>query len=289
MCIGFVFFITIAFLLIFESIKQYDVSYKSSYGLEDQFKTLKIYTNTRTALLKIGFSDTGLIVPWIEEEQRKIYENGIKKIPVINTERLSWDYEFYIAPYKGEFLARDRISNHRQRLTQAINIITEYSKLNINDKDLIEANSFEHIAISFFFIFYDYPLSGFSTWQENKKISILAWNGFNKYAHYYPVIKEDNIAVKSLFALRLIDTAAGIIGYKWDDAKLACDDELISTYQKLRTNIMDLTKPLINKLADDGVPNDKLEKMNINELSRHQGKAEEILKEKCKINLNHIG
>jgi len=285
--IGLLIATVISGLVFIKFINQYDETYKSSYGLEDQFKTLEFYTNTRTALLKIGFSDTGLIVPWIEEQERKIYEDGVRKIPVVNVERLSWDYEFYIAPYKGEFLARDRISNHKQRLIQATNIVTEYSKLNADDRSLIEPNSFEHIAISFFFVFYDYPLLGFSTWQENKRLTILAWSGFNKYAAYYPVIKNDNIAIKSLFAMRLVDTAAGIIGYKWDDAKLACDDELISTYKNLRTNIKDLTKPLVNKLSEDGVSNDKLEKINIYALSRYQVKAEEMLKEKCNFDLNH--
>lgn len=285
--IGVVFCITIISIFIMVYASQYDESYHSSYGLEDEFKTLQFYSNTRTALLKIGFSDTGLIVPWVEGQQQKIYEDGIKKITTLDAERLYWDYEFYIAPYKGEFLARDRISNNRQRLKQAINIITEYSKLNIMDKDSAQHNSFEHIAISFFFAYYDYPLLGFASWQDNKHITISAWNGFNKYISFYPMTKKDNIAIKSLFAMRLIDTVAGIIAYKWDDAKLACDDELVSVYQKLHENITDLTKPLINTLAKDDVPDDKLKKMNIYELSKYQVKAEKTLTEKCNLDLQN--
>ncbi len=86
--IGVVFCITIISIFIMVYASQYDESYHSSYGLEDEFKTLQFYSNTRTALLKIGFSDTGLIVPWVEGQQQKIYEDGIKKITtLINQEK----------------------------------------------------------------------------------------------------------------------------------------------------------------------------------------------------------
>lgn len=279
--ISFLILIIILLCFIILQNKQQELPYISGYGLDDKYKTLKYYSNIRSILLKVGLSDKGGALSWLEEKQKYIYKSAIVKIPENSPERINWDYAFHIYPYANTSKENGEIKDNLEKIKQAVKIINKYPEIDNYDikvkQEILERlslknNAFEHIVGSLNFALYNYPLKDSISAPDLANLISTAWAGYVVYTARYSL--EKNRDSFREFPIKLLNSANEIISYSWEDARLNCQHNLLLTRQGLKQNIFaiidvsygqkptldkkDITKNLYNGGQNDFVAEEKI-------------------------------
>ena len=246
----------------------------SGYSTKNEYIILNYTALFRFLLLKAGVLDSNFFYQWIEGISDDAYQEGIKKIPEDDAERLFWRYMRYLRPYEGGFLSREEVSDPKKLFSEATTIVTEYPYKTAKNTLLMERYAFEQVAFAFR-LGERYAYYGEYAQKQMKKEVIASEDTLERLAPAFPLYGEENKGIYGLFVMKSFQLASEVISYDSKAGRLTCDSPLVTAYRKLRTNFPERIK----KVA----PPNMIAKANYSVVSKHQPEVEAFLAKECNI------